>query len=77
MGRKVIQALGDEPRGKTVALLGLDLQAQHRRHARRAVDRASSRRSRMPASRSAATIPKSMEQARPLMPNVELCAEPL
>ena len=35
---------------------GPDLQAQHRRHARRALDRRSSRRCRMPAPRSAPTI---------------------
>ena len=36
MGRKVIAALGGDVRGKKVARAGPDLQAQHRRHARRA-----------------------------------------
>ena len=39
MGRKVIEALGENPRGKKVAAARPDLQAQHRRHARRALDR--------------------------------------
>ena len=37
MGRKVIAACGGSVRGKTIAVLGPDLQAQHRRHARCAV----------------------------------------
>ena len=43
MARKVANALGGELRGKTVAVLGPDLQAEHRRHARGAVDPADHR----------------------------------
>ena len=39
MARKVIAACGGSVRGKTIAHAGPDLQAQHRRHARRAVPR--------------------------------------
>ena len=39
MGRKVIAACGGSVRGKTIAVLGPDLQAQHRRHARCALHR--------------------------------------
>ena len=47
MGRKVVAACGGAVRGKTVAVLGPDLQAEHRRHARGA----RARRDRRPAGR--------------------------
>ena len=56
MARKVATALGGSLRGKTVALLGPHLQAEHRRHARGAVDPAGDRRCRTWAPSSAPTI---------------------
>ena len=75
MGRKVIKALGDEPRGKIVALLGLafkpntdDMRDAPSLSIVQALEDAG------------VTVrgydPESMEQARPLMPNVALCARP-
>jgi len=75
MGRKVIRALGDEPRGKIVALLGLafkpntdDMRDAPSLSIVQALEDVG------------VTVrgydPESMEQARPLMPNVELCANP-
>ena len=43
MARKVVAALGASLRGKTVARARPDLQAEHRRHARRAIDPADHR----------------------------------
>jgi UDPglucose 6-dehydrogenase len=75
MGRKVIRALGEEPRGKTVALLGLafkpntdDMRDAPSISIVQALEDAG------------VTVrgydPESMDQARPLMPNVFLCASP-
>ncbi|HEY5711666.1 MAG TPA: UDP-glucose/GDP-mannose dehydrogenase family protein [Allosphingosinicella sp.] len=75
MGRKVIRALGAAPRGKTVALLGLafkpntdDMRDAPSISIVQALEDAG------------VTVrgydPESMEQARPLMPNVTLCASP-
>ena len=75
MGRKVIRALGEAPRGKTVALLGLafkpntdDMRDAPSISIVQALEDAG------------VTVrgydPESMEQARPLMPNVTLCASP-
>ena len=64
MARKVIAACGGTVRGKTIAILGPDLQAEYRRHARCARDRASSPRCRMPARDVNAFDPEGMEQAR-------------
>jgi len=75
MGRKVIRALGDSPRGKIVALLGLafkpntdDMREAPSLDIVQVLD-------------DAGVIvrgydPESMEQARPLMPDVELFANP-
>jgi UDPglucose 6-dehydrogenase len=75
MGRKVIKALGGQARGKIVALLGLafkpntdDMRDAPSLSIVRALEDAG------------VTVrgydPESMEQARPLMPEVELCADP-
>jgi UDPglucose 6-dehydrogenase len=75
MGRKVIQALGEEPRGKIVALLGLafkpntdDMRDAPSIDIVQVLEDAG------------VTVrgydPESMEQARPIMPGVELCAGP-
>jgi UDPglucose 6-dehydrogenase len=72
MGRKVIRALGEEPRGKIAALLGLafkpntdDMRDAPSLAIVQALEDAG------------VTVrgydPESMAQARPLMPNVELC----
>jgi UDPglucose 6-dehydrogenase len=75
MGRKVIQALGGEARGTTVALLGLtfkpntdDMRDAPSLAIVQALEDAG------------ATVrgydPEGVEQARPLMPNVTFCANP-
>ena len=75
MGRKVIKALGEEPRGKIVALLGLafkpntdDMRDAPSLSIVQALDDAG------------VTVraydPESMDQARPLMPDAEFCAGP-
>jgi len=75
MGRKVIRALGAEPRDKTVAVLGLAFKPN--------TDdmRDAPSISIVQALQDAGVTvrgydPESMEQARPLMPDVELCAGP-
>jgi len=75
MGRKVIRALGDEPRGKTVALLGLTFKPN--------TDdmRAAPSISIVQALEDAGVNvrgydPEGMEQARPLMPHVDLRDSP-
>jgi UDPglucose 6-dehydrogenase len=75
MGRKVIRALGDEPRGKTVALLGLTFKPN--------TDdmRDAPSISIVQALQDAGITvrgydPEGTEQARPLMPNVELFSDP-
>jgi UDPglucose 6-dehydrogenase len=75
MGRKVLRALGEKPRGKTVALLGLafkpntdDMRDAPSIDIVRVLEDAG------------VTVrgydPESMEQARPLMPHVALCKDP-
>ncbi len=75
MGRKIIRALGDEPRGKTVALLGLTFKPN--------TDdmREAPSISIVQALQDAGITvrgydPVGMEQARPLMPGVELFDSP-
>jgi UDPglucose 6-dehydrogenase len=75
MGRKIIRALGDEPRGKTVALLGLTFKPN--------TDdmREAPSISIVQALQDAGIAvrghdPEGMEQARPLMPGVTLCEDP-
>ena len=75
MGRKVIRAMGDDARGKTVAVLGLTFKpntddmrdAPSLSIVQALEDAGASVR---------AYDPEGMEQARPLLPNVELCASP-
>jgi len=75
MGRKVIRALGEEPRGKIVALLGLafkpntdDMRDAPSISIVQALEDAGVQ--------VRGYDPESMDQARPIMPNVEFCAEP-
>ncbi|MBV9882583.1 MAG: UDP-glucose/GDP-mannose dehydrogenase family protein [Sphingomonadaceae bacterium] len=75
MGRKVIKALGDEPRGKIVALLGLafkpntdDMRDAPSISIVQALEDAGVK--------VRGYDPESMEQARPLMPDVEFCRGP-
>lgn len=75
MGRKVLRALGDEPRGKTVALLGLTFKP-NTDDMRDAPSIAI-----VQALEDAGVLvrgydPEGAEQARAIMPNIELCANP-
>ena len=75
MGRKVIRALGPEPRGKTVALLGLTFKP-NTDDMRDAPSISIVQALEDAGVKVRAYDPEGMEQARPLMPNVELCHTP-
>jgi len=75
MGRKVIRALGDEPRGKTVALLGLTFKP-NTDDMRDAPSLSIVQALEDAGVQVRGYDPEGMEQARPLMPNVELCDSP-
>ena len=75
MGRKVIRALGDEPRGKTVALLGLTFKP-NTDDMRDAPSISIVQALEDAGVKVRGYDPEGMEQARPLMPNVELCDTP-
>jgi UDPglucose 6-dehydrogenase len=75
MGRKVIRALGEEPRGKTVALLGLTFKP-NTDDMRDAPSLAIVQALEDAGVKVRGYDPEGMEQARPLMPNVELCDSP-
>jgi UDPglucose 6-dehydrogenase len=75
MGRKVIKALGDKPRGKTVALLGLAFKP-NTDDMRDAPSIAMVQALEDAGVKVRAYDPESMEQARPIMPNVEFCSGP-
>ena len=75
MGRKVIHALGEEARGKTVALLGLAFKP-NTDDMRDAPSIAIAQALEDAGVKVRGYDPESMEQARPIMPNVELCANP-
>jgi UDPglucose 6-dehydrogenase len=75
MGRKVIQALGGEARGKTVALLGLTFKP-NTDDMRDAPSLAIVQALEDAGARVRGYDPEGMEQARPLMPNVEFCDDP-
>ena len=72
MGRKVIRALGAEPRGKTVALLGLTFKP-NTDDMRDAPSLSIVQALQDAGVRVRGYDPEGMEQARPLMPNVEFC----
>ena len=75
MGRKVVEALGGEPRGKTVALLGLTFKpnTDDMRERPPVADLAGARGCGVEVR---GYDPEGMEQARPMMPGVALCAGP-
>ena len=75
MGRKVIRALGDEPRGKTVALLGLTFKP-NTDDMRDAPSLAIVQALEDAGVKVRGYDPEGMEQARPLMPHVALCDSP-
>ncbi len=75
MGRKVLKALGDEPRGKIVALLGLAFKP-NTDDMRDAPSIAIVQALEDAGVKVRGHDPESMEQARPIMPDVELCRGP-
>jgi len=75
MGRKVIRALGGKPRGKIVALLGLAFKP-NTDDMRDAPSIAIVQALEDAGVKVRGYDPESMEQARPIMPDVELCAGP-
>ncbi len=75
MGRKVIRALGEEPRGKRVALLGLTFKP-NTDDMRDAPSIAIVQALEDVGVAVRAYDPEGIEQARPLMPNVEFCRSP-
>jgi len=75
MGRKVIRALGDEPRGKTVALLGLTFKP-NTDDMRDAPSIAIFQALEDCGVKVRGYDPEGMEQARPLMPGMEFCDSP-
>ena len=75
MGRKVIQALGGDARGKTVALLGLTFKP-NTDDMRDAPSLAIVQALQDGGARVRGYDPEGIEQARPLMPDVEFCDDP-
>jgi UDPglucose 6-dehydrogenase len=75
MGRKVIRAMGDDVRGKTVALLGLTFKP-NTDDMRDAPSIAIVQALEDAGVQVRGYDPEGMEQARPLMPQVALCASP-
>lgn len=75
MGRKVIRALGEDARGKTVALLGLTFKP-NTDDMRDAPSIAIVQALEDAGVKVRGYDPEGAEQARPLMPNVELCKNP-
>jgi UDPglucose 6-dehydrogenase len=75
MGRKVIRALGDDPRGKIVALLGLTFKP-NTDDMREAPSISIVQTLEDAGVHVRGYDPEGMEQARPLMPRVELCDDP-
>ncbi|HET9429186.1 MAG TPA: UDP-glucose/GDP-mannose dehydrogenase family protein [Allosphingosinicella sp.] len=75
MGRKVIKALGDDARGKTVAVLGLTFKP-NTDDMRDAPSLSIIQALEDVGAHVRAYDPEGMEQARPLLPNVELCSSP-
>ncbi|MDP8993655.1 MAG: UDP-glucose/GDP-mannose dehydrogenase family protein, partial [Pseudomonadota bacterium] len=75
MGRKVIRALGDEPRGKTAAVLGLTFKP-NTDDMRDAPSLSIVQALEDAGVKVRAYDPEGMDQARPMMPNVEFCRGP-
>jgi UDPglucose 6-dehydrogenase len=75
MGRKVIRALGEEPRGKTVALLGLTFKP-NTDDMRDAPSVSIVQALEDAGVTVRAFDPEGVEQARPMMPNVHFCRSP-
>jgi UDPglucose 6-dehydrogenase len=75
MGRKVIRALGDEPRGKTVALLGLTFKP-NTDDMRDAPSVAIFQALQDAGVTVRGYDPEGVEQARPMMPDMVFCASP-
>ena len=75
MGRKVIQALGGDARGKTVALLGLTFKP-NTDDMRDAPSLAIVQALQDAGAKVRGYDPEGIEQARPLMPKVEFCEDP-
>jgi UDPglucose 6-dehydrogenase len=75
MGRKVLRALGEEPRGKTAALLGLTFKP-NTDDMREAPSIAIVQALEDAGVKVRGYDPEGMEQARPLMPDVVLCGDP-
>ena len=75
MGRKVIQALGGDARGKTVALLGLTFKP-NTDDMRDAPSISIVQALEDAGAKVRGYDPEGTEQARPLMPNVEFCDDP-
>ena len=75
MGRKVIQALGGDARGRTIALLGLTFKP-NTDDMRDAPSLAIVQALEDAGAKIRGYDPEGMEQARPLMPNVEFCDSP-
>ncbi|HEY0625486.1 MAG TPA: UDP-glucose/GDP-mannose dehydrogenase family protein [Allosphingosinicella sp.] len=75
MGRKVIQALGGDARGKTVGLLGLTFKP-NTDDMRDAPSISIVQALEDAGAKVRGYDPEGVEQARPLMPNVEFCATP-
>ncbi len=76
MGRKVIKAMGGDVRGKTVRGARPHLQAQHRRHARRA-EPLGDRRAPGCGASVRAYDPEGVEQARSMLAKARVRREPL
>jgi len=75
MGRKVINALGGEARGKTVALLGLTFKP-NTDDMRDAPSIAIAQALQDAGANVRGYDPEGLEQARPMMPGVEFCTDP-
>ena len=75
MGRKVIQALGGDARGKTVALLGLTFKP-NTDDMRDAPSLSIVQALQDAGAKVRGYDPEGMEQARPLMPDVDFCDSP-
>ncbi|MDT9598306.1 UDP-glucose dehydrogenase family protein [Sphingosinicella rhizophila] len=75
MGRKIIQALGGEARGRTIALLGLTFKP-NTDDMRDAPSLSIVQALQDAGAKVRGYDPEGMEQARPLMPDVEFCDSP-